>query len=154
MKFQNWMSKWGTTVILVLVLLSYFKSCSVDSEVERIKKEQRILTNEIDTLSSQIVNEEEMIFLIKTVPAWKTLRIEEISDKERISINALEEKEDDVSDDFYAPDDKSNNTLTRKSGKASSRYRNKQKPRSGRRSNEVGTRARLKKRKLSLSRES
>ncbi len=94
MKFNNWMSKWGTTVILVLVLLSYFKSCSVDSEVERIKKEQRILTNEIDTLSSQIVNEEEMIFLIKTVPAWKTLRIEEISDKERISINALEEKED------------------------------------------------------------
>jgi|TARA_B100001057_G_scaffold446969_1_gene486041 hypothetical protein len=88
------MSKWGTTVILVLVLLSYFKSCSVDSEVERIKKEQRILTNEIDTLSSQIINEEEMIFLIKTVPAWKTLRIEEISDKERISINALEEKED------------------------------------------------------------
>ena len=94
MKFQNWMSKWGTTVILVLVLLSYFKSCSVDSEVERIKKEQRILTNEIDTLSSQIVNEEEMIFLIKTVPAWKTLRIEERSDKERISVNALEEKED------------------------------------------------------------
>ena len=94
MKFQNWMSKWGTTVILVLVLFSYFKSCSVDSEVERIKQEQRILTNEIDTLSSQIVNEEEMIFLIKTVPAWKTLRIEEISDKERISINALEEKED------------------------------------------------------------
>ena len=33
-----------------------------------------------------------MIELIKTVPAWKTLRIEEISDKERISINALEEK--------------------------------------------------------------
>ena len=94
MKFNNWMSKWGTTVILVLVLLSYFKSCSVDSEVERIKNEQRILTNEIDTLSSQIINEEEMIFLIKTVPAWKTLRIEEISDKERISINALEEKED------------------------------------------------------------
>ena len=50
MKFQNWMSKWGTTVILVLVLLSYFKSCSVDSEVERIKKEQRILTKEIDKL--------------------------------------------------------------------------------------------------------
>ena len=49
---------------------------------------------EIDTLSSQVINEEEMIFLIKNIPAWKTLRIEEISDKERISINALEEKED------------------------------------------------------------
>ena len=94
MKFNQWMSKWGTTVILVLVLLSYFKSCGVDSEVERIKKEQRVLINEIDTLSTQIINQEEMIFLIKTVPAWKTLRIEEISDKERISINALEEKDD------------------------------------------------------------
>ena len=93
-KFDTFLSNHGTKIILILLLLTYFKSCSIDSEVERIKKEQRILTTEIDTLSSQIVNEEEMIFLIKTVPAWKTLRIEEISDKERISINALEEKED------------------------------------------------------------
>ena len=93
-KFDQFFAKHGIKIVLVLVLLSYFKSCGIDSEVERIKKEQRILTNEIDTLSSQVVNEEEMIFLIKTVPAWKTLRIEEISDKERISINALEEKED------------------------------------------------------------
>tara|TARA_B100000900_G_scaffold247130_1_gene210222 strand:+ start:608 stop:895 length:288 start_codon:yes stop_codon:yes gene_type:complete len=93
-KFDQFFAKHGIKIIIVLLLLTYFKSCSVDSEVERIKKEQRTLTNEIDTLSSQIVNEEEMIFLIKTVPAWKTLRIEEISDKERISINALEEKED------------------------------------------------------------
>ncbi len=93
-KFNKFFADHGIKIVLVLVLLSYFKSCSIDSEVERIKKEQRILTTEIDTLSSQIVNEEEMIFLIKAVPAWKTLRIEEISDKERISINALEEKED------------------------------------------------------------
>jgi hypothetical protein len=76
------------------MILTYFKSCSIDSEVALIKKEQRILNSEIDTLASQLVNEAEMIKLIKEVPAWKTLRIEEISDKERISINALEEKED------------------------------------------------------------
>ena len=93
-KFNIFLSKHGVKIIIVLLLLSYFKSCSIDSEVERIKKEQRIMNNEIDTLSSQVVNEEEMIYLIKTIPAWKTLRIEEISDKERISINALEEKED------------------------------------------------------------
>ena len=92
-KFNKFFIDHGIKIVLVLVLLSYFKSCGIDSEVERIKKEQRILTNEIDTLSSQIVNEAEMIELIKTVPAWKTLRIEEISDKERISINALEEKD-------------------------------------------------------------
>ena len=93
-KFNKFFADHGIKIIIVIMVLTYFKSCSIDSEVERIKKEQRILTTEIDTLSSQIVNEAEMIKLIKEVPAWKTLRIEEISDKERISINALEEKED------------------------------------------------------------
>ena len=92
-KFNIFLSKHGVKIIIVLLLLSYFKSCSIDSEVGLIKKEQRIMNSEIDTLSSQLVNEKEMIYLIKTVPAWKTLRIEEISDKERISINALEEKD-------------------------------------------------------------
>jgi hypothetical protein len=92
-KFNKFFADHGIKIIIVIMLLTYFKSCGIDSEVERIKKEQRILTNEIDTLSSQIVNEEEMIYLIKNIPAWKTLRIEEISDKERISINALEEKD-------------------------------------------------------------
>ena len=93
-KFNKFFADHGIKIIIVIMILTYFKSCSIDSEVERNKKEQRILNSEIDTLSSQLVNEEEMIYLIKTVPAWKTLRIEEISDKERISINALEEKED------------------------------------------------------------
>ena len=92
-KFNKFFADHGIKIIIVIMVLTYFKSCSIDSEVERIKKEQRILTIEIDTLSSQIVNEAEMIKLIKEVPAWKTLRIEEISDKERISINALEEKD-------------------------------------------------------------
>jgi len=92
-KFNKFFTDHGIKIIIIIMLLTYFKSCGIDSEVERIKKEQRILTNEIDTLSSQIVDEEEMIYLIKNIPAWKTLRIEEISDKERISINALEEKD-------------------------------------------------------------
>jgi uncharacterized protein Yka (UPF0111/DUF47 family) len=78
--------------------LTYFKSCGIDSEVEKTKKELRQVEAEIDTLNATLMNniitEETMIRLIKEVPAWKTLRIEEISDKERISINALEEKED------------------------------------------------------------
>ena len=91
--FNKFFADHGIKIIIVIMILTYFKSCSIDSEVERIKKEQRMLTSEIDTLSSQIINEAEMIKLIKEVPAWKTLRIEEISDKERISINALEEKD-------------------------------------------------------------
>lgn len=93
-KLDTFLGNHGSKIIIVLLLLTYMKSCGIDSEVTRVKKELRQVEAEVDTLASQLVNEEEMIHLIKTVPAWKTLRIEEISDKERISINALEEKED------------------------------------------------------------
>ncbi len=73
--------------------LSQCNSCSQNKENQRMRKEVVNLQSEIDSLTSTVVDQEEMIELIKTVPAWKTLRIEEISDKERISINALEEKE-------------------------------------------------------------
>jgi len=79
-------------------VLTYFKSCGIDSDVEKIKKDLRVTNAEVDSLTNRletkIISEQDMIRLIKEVPAWKTLRIEEISDKERISINALEEKED------------------------------------------------------------
>mgnify|MGYP003128820502 FL=1 len=70
-KFDQFFAKHGIKIVLVIVLLSYFKGCSIDSEVELIKKELRHVEAEVDTLSSQLVNEEEMIYLIKTVPAWK-----------------------------------------------------------------------------------
>lgn len=93
-KLDTFLSKHGSKIIIALLVLTYFKSCGIDSEVEKVKKELRQVEAEVDTLASQVINEAEMIKLIKEVPAWKTLRIEEISDKERISINALEEKED------------------------------------------------------------
>ena len=92
-KLDTFLSKHGSKIIITLLVLTYFKSCGIDSEVEKVKKELRQVEARVDTLASQVVNEAEMIKLIKEVPAWKTLRIEEISDKERISINALEEKE-------------------------------------------------------------
>jgi|TARA_B100000768_G_scaffold51941_1_gene50548 Tfp pilus assembly protein PilO len=93
-KLDTFLSKHGSKIIIALLILTYFKSCGIDSETEKVKKELRQIEAEVDTLASQVINEAEMIKLIKEVPAWKTLRIEEISDKERISINALEEKED------------------------------------------------------------
>lgn len=93
-KLNKFLADHGTKIIIALLALTYLKSCGINSDVEKIKKDLRQTEAEIDTLAAQLVNEEEMIYLIKTVPAWKTLRIEEISDKERISINALEEKED------------------------------------------------------------
>ena len=92
-KLNKFLADHGVKIIIVLLALNYLKSCGTNSDVEKIKKDLRATEAEIDTLASQIINEEEMTKLIKEVPAWKTLRIEEISDKERISINALEQKE-------------------------------------------------------------
>lgn len=84
-------------IFCAMSLMSQCNSCSHNKENQRLRKELNTLHLEVDSLAkelgNQIVTEEEMKFLIKSVPAWKTLRIEEISDKERISINALEEKE-------------------------------------------------------------
>lgn len=76
-------------VMMFVLLLGQCGSCSKTSTVTKKLKE---LTVEVDSLQNIVISQEEMITLIKEVPAWKTLRIEEISDKERISINALEEK--------------------------------------------------------------
>jgi hypothetical protein len=96
-KLDTFLSNHGSKIIIALLVLTYFKSCGIDSETTRIKKDQRALVAEVDSLQSQldktVITKKVMIDLIKTVPAWKTLRIEEISDKERISINALEQKE-------------------------------------------------------------
>ena len=77
-------------VMMLVLLLGQCGSCNKQSTTTKKIKE---LSAEVDRLQNVVVNQEEMIELIKTIPAWKTLRIEEISDKERISINALEEKD-------------------------------------------------------------
>ena len=75
---------------MIILLIGQCGSCNKQSTSTKKIKE---LTVEVDSLQKVVINQEEMIELIKTIPAWKTLRIEEISDKERISINALEEKD-------------------------------------------------------------
>ncbi len=96
-KFNQFLADHGIKAILILLVLTYFKSCGISSDLDKVKKDYREMKAEVDTLTStideQTVNKKEMIELIEETPAWKTLRIEEISDKERISINALEEKE-------------------------------------------------------------
>jgi hypothetical protein len=96
-KLNQFLADHGIKVIIILLVLTYFKSCGISSDIDKVRKDYKNLSAEVDTLTStideQTVNKEEMTRLIKETPAWKTLRIEEISDKEKISINALEEKE-------------------------------------------------------------
>lgn len=90
--------------ILVIVVFIFMQTCGGKGHVTKTRKKLAVQVDSLSKENSQlkadlkeikdlIITEDEMIELIKETPAWKTLRIEEISDKERISINALEEKE-------------------------------------------------------------
>ncbi len=49
-KVEQFLSKHGIKVIIMLLLLTYFKSCSIDSEVTKVKKEFQAQKAVIDSL--------------------------------------------------------------------------------------------------------
>jgi hypothetical protein len=49
-KLNQFLAKHGSKVIIVLLLLTYMKSCSVDSELTRVKKELKAQADVINVL--------------------------------------------------------------------------------------------------------
>lgn len=66
-KLENFLSKHGTKMILVLLLLTFFRSCGTNSELKKVKKE-------LQTLQTQI----------KEVPSKKDLEIEGLKSEKRM----------------------------------------------------------------------
>lgn len=77
-KFNQFLENHGTKIVLVLLLLTYMKSCSIDSEVSRLKKEAN-------------ANQE----IINTLPTAKQLQIEGLKVEKRM-IQATDRKMLDV----------------------------------------------------------
>jgi len=88
---------WLNIAAVIFIILIFFQTCGVKGRImdneDRIKSLQETVDSLHKVTSDQMITEVEMIRLIKETPAWKTLRLEEISDKEKISINVLEQKE-------------------------------------------------------------
>ena len=90
---------WGIRILFPLVLIVFFKTCNTNNKIDNMEKIfndkiDNILVKKIESLPQESLSKEDMIIIIKQTPAWKTLRLEEISDKERISINALEAEDE------------------------------------------------------------
>ena len=89
-------NQYVTWLLLALVVIIFFQTCGTKSRIgyveDQLKQDTERLERKIDSTSSLIIKEDEMIDAIQRVPAWETLRLEEISDKEKISINALRAK--------------------------------------------------------------
>ena len=77
-KLNLFLENHGTKIVLVLLLLTYMKSCSIDSEVSRLKKEAK-------------ANQE----IINTLPTAKQLQIEGLKVEKRM-IQATDRKMLDV----------------------------------------------------------
>lgn len=53
-KFNTFLADHGTKLILVLLVLTYFKSCGIDSELTKVKKELKATQVEINQIDSTI----------------------------------------------------------------------------------------------------
>lgn len=81
------LKQWSPVISMVLLVLIFFRSCGTGSDVNKLKKE-------VQALNEKVISQDQMIKIVETTVAWKTLRLEEISDKEKISINALQAKDE------------------------------------------------------------
>jgi len=84
-KINTFFAKHGSKVITLLLILTYFKSCGVDSELNRVKKEIKIEnTNLIEFKAT-----------IKSLPTALDLKIEGLRAEKRM-IQATDRKMLDV----------------------------------------------------------
>ena len=79
--------KYFTLAILILCLFTFLRTCGTASELTRIEKNLNGLQKQVHVLDSTSIKEKDMIRIIKETPNWKTLEIEELSDKNKVPIN-------------------------------------------------------------------
>ena len=89
----NFIDKWGGRISFLLIVIVFFKTCTTNTRVERVEKN---LTTQIKNIDSTVnvinlktISTDDMEDLIKTTPFWKSLELEELSDKNRVPINQL-----------------------------------------------------------------
>ena len=86
-KYLDW-------IILVFVIFTFFRTCGAGSDITRMKKDIEVLKQETLVNREENITKEEMIEIIKNTPNWRTLEIEELSDKNRVPINYFKNDEE------------------------------------------------------------
>ena len=71
----------------ILVFLMFFKSCGTTSKLKNIEKENEVLKTKVDSLTGIVVTDTEMKQILENTVFWRTLEIEELSDKNKMPIN-------------------------------------------------------------------
>ena len=82
-KYQNYF----TIATLTLCLFIFLRTCGTSSELSRIEKNIDSLNKKVNQMDSTSIKSNEMVKIIKETPNWKTLEIEELSDKNKFPVN-------------------------------------------------------------------
>jgi hypothetical protein len=79
--------KYLNYVITLLLILVLFRTCGISSELKRQDKKINEVEKNIRKVDSLSIKKDDMIKIIKETPNWKTLEIEELSDKNKVPVN-------------------------------------------------------------------
>jgi hypothetical protein len=89
----SFIDKWGGRISFVLIILVFFKTCNTNNKIlkteEKVSNKLNVMDSTVNTINNKVISQEEMVVLIKETPFWKSLELEELSDKNRIPINQL-----------------------------------------------------------------
>jgi hypothetical protein len=93
-KVLNFIDEWGNRIMFLLLIVVFMKTCTTNNRIDKLSKTVTennenlvLILKDID--SKDIPTKTDMVELIKNTPNWKTLELEELSDKNRIPINKL-----------------------------------------------------------------
>jgi len=86
-KVKSFVSEYGLMIALGLIVILFFRTCGLSRHNDKVEKE-------LKTIKENVISKEDMVKLIKETPAWTTLEIEELSNKNKIPINSLKHKEE------------------------------------------------------------
>jgi hypothetical protein len=96
-KILNFIDTWGVRLMFPLVFIVFFQTCNTKGKINKVEDNLNSRINavdstfsvKIDELPKETLSKEDIVELIEETPSWKTLELEELSDKNRIPINQL-----------------------------------------------------------------
>jgi len=89
----NFIDQWGGRISFLLIVIIFFKTCTTNRNIEKVETNLSDKINQIDStvnvINGKTISTDEMIEILEETPFWKSLELEELSDKNKIPINKL-----------------------------------------------------------------
>ena len=89
----NFIDQWGSRISFLLILIIFLKTCTTNRNIEKVETNLFDKITQIDStvnvINGKTISTDEMIEILGETPFWKSLELEELSDKNKIPINKL-----------------------------------------------------------------